>query len=43
MTKIVETDKMDTPNIQIHDRSHSWLGIRISIKQKTKQKVAGFN
>jgi hypothetical protein len=40
MTKIVETDKIAIPNTHIHDRSLSWLGIRISIKQK---KVAGLN
>jgi len=30
--KIVELDKSDTPNTQIHDRSLSWIGIGISIK-----------
>jgi len=28
----VERDKIDTPNIKIHDRSFSWLGTGTSIK-----------
>ena len=31
--KFVERGKSDTPNTQIHDRSLSWLGTSISIKQ----------
>jgi hypothetical protein len=30
--KSVERDKIDTPNIQVHDRSLSWLGTDTSIK-----------
>ena len=30
--KIVERDKLDTSNTQIHDRSLSWLGTGTSIK-----------
>ena len=30
--KIVGRGKIDTPKIQIHDRSHSWVGTCISIK-----------
>jgi len=32
--KIVERGKIDTPNTQIHDHSHSWLGTCTLIKQK---------
>ena len=31
--KIVEKDKFDTPNTQIHDRSLSWLGTGTSLKK----------
>ena len=30
--KIVDRDKIDTPNIQIHDRSLSWISTGTSIK-----------
>jgi hypothetical protein len=30
--KIIERGKIDTPNIQIHDRSLSWISTGISIK-----------
>jgi hypothetical protein len=30
--KIVERDRIDTANTQIHDRSLSWLGTGMSIK-----------
>jgi len=30
--KILERSKIDTPNIQIHDRSMSWHGSGTSIK-----------
>ena len=30
--KFVERGKIDTPNTQIHDHSHSWLGTGTSIK-----------
>jgi hypothetical protein len=31
--EIVERDKIDTPNIQIHGRSIYWIGIETSIKR----------
>ena len=37
--KIVERDKIDTNNTQMHDRSFSWLGTGTSLKIK----VAGLN
>jgi hypothetical protein len=30
--KIIERDKMDTPNTHIHDQAFSWLGTGTSIK-----------
>jgi hypothetical protein len=30
--KIVERDKVDTPNTQIHDPSPSWVGTGTSVK-----------
>ena len=37
--KIVERDKIDTPNTQIHDRSFFWLGTGTSIKKSGRVKL----
>ena len=37
--KIAERDKIKTPNTQIHDRSHSWIGTGNSIKKSGGAKL----
>jgi hypothetical protein len=35
--KIVRSNKIDTPNTQVHDRSLSWLGTAVFIQIKVAE------